>query len=65
MRKFEESKLEKMNPNSRQYQEQWDRVFHGAMIEDKTIYRQVMDDRVKMDRQERKIVRAMQWRMQG
>ncbi len=66
MNKFDESKLDRMNPYSRQYQDQFDRILYGGPKpkEDESIFRKVINVKDKRTSEERRIRRAM-WRMQG
>ncbi|NJD76934.1 MAG: hypothetical protein FIB08_07555 [Candidatus Methanoperedens sp.] len=63
--KFDEARLDRMNPYSKQYQDQLDRILYGNnRVEDKSIFKEVMDADSKREREGRRLVRAMHWRMQ-
>lgn len=63
--KFSEAKLYRMNSYSRQYQDQFNRILYGnSRLEDKSIFKEVMDANKESKSQERRIRRAMWRRME-
>jgi hypothetical protein len=70
MCKYDESKLEKMNPNSRQHEDQCDRVdghtkdpnkMAGLSPEDTILIRR-REAAMQRERHDRRILRQIQWR---
>lgn len=66
MTKFDKSKLEKMNPDSRQYLDQCDRVYGSFHPERKVnqLEEYLAASRLRQQ-QERRVERQLQWRTHG